>query len=692
MKKIFKRSISIMICSFMSLLTFSADNVNAQLVTNGSFENTTLGPVTGNDVEGWLLLVDSDVNPEPNFEIVEDMVQHGNHALKIVINAIGSNEWSIQAVADSIPVEPGKTYSYSIWAKTENPGSQINFTIGNYDYNEYGVIRLATLSNIWQEFTFQFTITDQETFARAPIHFSIAANVGDTIYIDNLEIELPEVWEGPPLATGHSKFLGSAYSTTQAPNFESYWNQVTPENAGKWGSVERVRDVMNWSSLDAAYNFAKENGFAFRFHVLVWGNQQPAWIESLPASEQLEEIEEWFAAVANQYPDIDYLEVVNEPLHDPPDSPGNGGGNYIQALGGSNGLYGTGWDWVIKAFELARQYFPDSTKLMINDYNIVRSSSNTANYLTIINLLQERGLIDGIGFQAHGGQVNTTPVATLRSNLDNLVATGLFVQVTEMDVDGQTDEQQVTEFKRIFPLFWQHPAVVGITLWGWRPVCYNPTGNLINPDGTERPALQWLRTYLSSPFPPLAPVLISPDAVGDQPLNPTLIWHSAVYATSYHLQVATTSAFTPVIVDTTVADTLLQLSPIDANKRFFWRVRAANEHGISGYSTTACFMTGDYITTVEEHAGLPTEFKLFQNYPNPFNPTTHIRYNIAKTTIVTLKVFDILGNEIQILVNEVKSPGQYTVTFDDQKIASGVYYYRLNAGSFSETKKLILLK
>ena len=120
------------------------------------------------------------------------------------------------------------------------------------------------------------------------------------------------------LAEGHDKFLGNVYSTAQLPKFADYWNQVTPENAGKWGSAEPVRDVMNWTTLDAAYNFAKNNGFPFRFHVLVWGNQQPAWIENLPADEQLDEIEEWFNAVADRYPEADYVEVVNEPLHDPP--------------------------------------------------------------------------------------------------------------------------------------------------------------------------------------------------------------------------------------------------------------------------------------------------------------------------------------------------------------------------------------
>jgi endo-1,4-beta-xylanase len=105
-----------------------------------------------------------------------------------------------------------------------------------------------------------------------------------------------------PLAQGKPKFLGSAHSGPQATNFLAYWNQVVPENAGKWGSVESTRDSMNWTELDTAYHLAKNNGLPFRYHILVWGNQQPTWIESLPQAEQLEEIQEWFAAVAQRYP------------------------------------------------------------------------------------------------------------------------------------------------------------------------------------------------------------------------------------------------------------------------------------------------------------------------------------------------------------------------------------------------------
>jgi hypothetical protein len=101
----------------------------------------------------------------------------------------------------------------------------------------------------------------------------------------------------------------------------------------------------------------------------------------------------------------------------------------------------------------------------------------------------------------------------------------------------------------------------------------------------------------------------------------------------------------------------------------------------------------DNPTGVETLAAvLPTQNQLEQNFPNPFNPATNIRYNISKTSQVTLKVFDILGRQVQTLVNTMQAPGQYTVTFTAQNLASGIYFYRLEAGTFTETKKLILLK
>ena len=300
-----------------------------------------------------------------------------------------------------------------------------------------------------------------------------------------------------PLAEGQPKFLGSAYAAAQAREFAEYWNKVTPENAGKWGEVEAVRDQMDWTLLDEAYHFAKGNDLPFHMHVMVWGNQQPEWMETLPPAEQRAEIEEWFAAVAQRYPDLDYVEVVNEPLNDPPGKDDEGGGNYIAALGGAGA---SGWEWIVQSYRLARQYFPRS-KLLINDYDITNKPDNTRRYRGIVELLQKENLVDGIGVQAHSfATTSEWPMDVHRANLDSLAQTGLPIYVTEMDIDGPTDAEQLASYRRVFPVFWEHPAVKGITLWGYRPGMWRTKEGayLIREDGSERPALEWLRRYLST--------------------------------------------------------------------------------------------------------------------------------------------------------------------------------------------------
>jgi len=98
------------------------------------------------------------------------------------------------------------------------------------------------------------------------------------------------------------------------------------------------------------------------------------------------------------------------------------------------------------------------------------------------------------------------------------------------------------------------------------------------------------------------------------------------------------------------------------------------------------------IGSTDGNEGLITSYQLEQNYPNPFNPNTKIKYTIPAESFVQLKIYDVLGNEVATLVNEEKSTGSYTVDFDASNIPSGVYFYTLNAGSFNETKKMILMK
>ena len=780
--------------SVMLTLFFISFAISAQLNTNGSFENSAVDTVSGTDVEGWVIEMGN--GADAVFQIVDDTVQSGNRAMKITVNAIGSNAWDIQVIGDSIPAQQGETYRYSIWAKSSG-SSQVNFTVGNYSYTEYANIIRPSAPNVttkWQEYTFEFTVTDAVDYIRAPLHFSIAANTGDSIYIDNFKIinvkdemetlkpviveaesgitgsyfstqqdgdvtyitttvdftglsspddtnrvatynvtfldsgyyslfarlrvgpgnfnddsffyprgfgekndtasadwvfvnglasagfsgpgdivdgpggagsevwkwvnvtnntysgvpgdtffvsldsltrtfqiasredglyfdkfafgksylnytvenldsveagsvgEPVEVWNGPALASSQPKFVGNIYSAPQINNFVAYWNQVTPENAGKWGSVEGVRNNMNWNALDAAYNLAKDNDLPFDFHVLIWGAQQPAWIDTLQPADQLAEIREWFQAVADRYDNIDYLQVVNEPLpgHNPPDGT-NGRANYKAALGGNGD---TGWDWVVNAFKMAREIFPAETKLMINDFGILGNTSSTAQYLSLIRLLQSQDLIDVIGVQGHAFTTGA-PVVSMQRTLDSLATTGLPIQVTELDIDGPSDAIQLQDYQRIFPALYEHPGVMGITLWGWRPGLWRETAYLVNNDGSERPALEWLHAYLDS-------------------------------------------------VDVTVS--------------------------------------------VEDPSKMPFAYQLYNNYPNPFNPSTTISFDLPQSSDVKLIVYDLLGRKVSEIFKGNMNAGHHETKFNASKLSSGIYFYKLEAGGFVSVKKMMLMK
>ncbi len=301
-----------------------------------------------------------------------------------------------------------------------------------------------------------------------------------------------------------SRDLSSSNITTTPANWLTYWNQVTPSNAGKWGFIEGQRDVMKWEGLDKAYQLAKDNGLKFKQHTLIWGNQQPAWLENLSSEEQLEEIEEWIMEFCTRYPGTDQIDVVNEARANKPDGGEKGNGtnraNYIDALGG---LGDTGVDWVIKAFELARKHCPNA-ELILNDYGILNNPGNRNEHIALANILKNRGLIDGIGVQGHSFTIENMSAEQMKFSLDQLGATELPVYISELDIDaeGQNPENtQLTRYKNLFPVMWEHPNVAGITLWGyvkdhmWRETAYLVHGEEVGAD--ERSALEWIKSYVN---------------------------------------------------------------------------------------------------------------------------------------------------------------------------------------------------
>jgi endo-1,4-beta-xylanase len=291
------------------------------------------------------------------------------------------------------------------------------------------------------------------------------------------------------IAAGKSKWLGNVTRDSVPSNFGTYWNQVTPENSTKWGSVEGTRNQMNWAAADAAYNWAQQNGYPFKFHTFIWGSQFPNWLTNsgLTQAQQRAEIEQWMQLACQRYPNTFAIDVVNEPIKTPLP--------FTAALGGTGS---TGWDWVITSFQLARQYCPN-IKLLINEYGTENDPPVRATYKTIINLLKTRGLIDGVGIQAHHFNIDNMNRAAVTTMLNDYATLALDVYVSELDViANNTDASQLAKYQDVFPGFWEHSSVKGVTLWGyivgetWR----DGTG-LVTVNGTERPAMVWLKQYVA---------------------------------------------------------------------------------------------------------------------------------------------------------------------------------------------------
>jgi endo-1,4-beta-xylanase len=502
------------------------------------------------------------------------------------------------------------------------------------------------------------------------------------------------------LALGKDKFLGCATSANIWPGLNVYWNQVTPGNDGKWESVEGVQGQYNFTNLDNIYNYALNNGLLFKEHCLVWGNQQPGWIAGLDSAARRAAVRKWIDTIGHRYPSISFVDVVNEPFHAPP--------VYAKALGDS-GV--TGWDWVITAFQWARESCALGVKLILNEYNILSNYDVTTNYINLISLLKVRGLIDGIGIQGHyfefrsrvgasGGY--TYDINTIKLNLNRLATLGLPIYITEFDVDEPVDATQLAQYQIYFPIFWDHPAVKGITFWGyiqsdvWTSF---PETYLLRSDGSERPVLPWMRTYILVGPPPAIPSLVSPKSTSDENRKTTFVWRSAAYAKKYQLQVATDNVFSAIVLDTTITDTTFTLSdPLDANTMHFWRVCAINLAGVSAFSTMALFTTGtlDDVERIDER--IPGDFGLSQNYPNPFNPSTTIHYDVPKSAYVTITIYDVLGGVIATLVDGIQSARSHSVQWTPSGLGSGVYFCRMEARSqdgssiYASVKKLLFLK
>jgi hypothetical protein len=214
-----------------------------------------------------------------------------------------------------------------------------------------------------------------------------------------------------------------------------------------------------------------------------------------------------------------------------------------------------------------------------------------------------------------------------------------------------------------------------------------------NAGGTSDWSSVWSFTVNSQVVvPPAVPQLISPnDGIEYLPPDIRFSWYASSRAGSYRLQIADNNSFTAIIFeDSLLTDTSRQVNGIAAGQHF-WRVNASNAAGTSDWSSVRSFSVGSHLGE-NPVSDLPTQFALMHNYPNPFNPTTTINYQLPKSAKISLRLYDLSGREVVTLVNAVQSAGYYSVIFNAANLPSGAYFYRLQAGNFVETKKLLLVR
>jgi endo-1,4-beta-xylanase len=288
------------------------------------------------------------------------------------------------------------------------------------------------------------------------------------------------VWPG--------KFVGNidTRSSIQA-DFARYWNQLSPENAGKWGVVQASSaTTFRWDTLDAMYQYCQDHGIVFKEHSFIWGASQPGWMGALDTTTGPAAVKGWMKAFCERYPNTRLIDVVNEP---PPHTTPT----YTNAIGGGTN---TTWDWVANSFTWAREACPGAV-LILNDYNNIESDTDLQRTLDIVTAIRKLGApIDAIGCQTHNPK--TFAASTLKENIDKIVAaTGLPVYITEYDIAVSDDEEQRRLYADHITMFWNHPDVKGITLWGFiSGATWLSNSGIMSADGTMRPAMTWLMDFL----------------------------------------------------------------------------------------------------------------------------------------------------------------------------------------------------
>jgi GH35 family endo-1,4-beta-xylanase len=445
----------------------------------------------------------------------------------------------------------------------------------------------------------------------------------------------------------------------------------------------------------AQLNWARRQGFTFRGHTLVWHNQTPpeffrsgytsarARLSKAVMIQRMDHyIHEVVRLIHEGWPGLlSAMDVVNESVEDETGADRTGSEWYTTF--GDN-------TYVMKAFELARkytvQYGETQMKLYYNEYN-TDNPGKAIGVVRICTPIFQAGYLDGIGIQGNGTVSYPSAAAWIASynRFDPICSE---MSITEYHVDVDTTSPTPTDFiaqknqyAMLFKCYLDRSSLSG------RGKIVSVTKAGLN---DKYDAFQKVQSSLWDSTDQCKPAFY---AIVDVGVNYHALDSLISYAGTLHGSDYTTMSWRNLYTALTSAKNAMATD-------YSASVSAATALSAANTSLKAALTNLVQATGVDEANSTTKVFALAQNYPNPFNPTTVISYQVPVTSRISLKVYDVLGQERATLIEGIDQPGNYKAMFDGRGLSPGVYFYRMHASqigsgqanTYVETRRLMLLK
>jgi endo-1,4-beta-xylanase len=440
----------------------------------------------------------------------------------------------------------------------------------------------------------------------------------------------------------------------------------------------------------AQLNWAKRQGFTFRGHTLVWHNQTPtqffrtgytstgAYLTKEKMTERLDNyIKSIISLIHANWPGLlSAFDIVNEAIDDNTGAVRRTSNEWYTVFGDST--------YIMDAFEFARkytvQYGETQIKLYYNDYN-TDVQTKADGIVRLLTPIYKAGFLDGIGMQNHNS-INVPTAQNFIASYNKFYPICNEMAVTELDVttgsanpSASVLAQQANQYGQLFKCFVERSYFSG------RGKIINVTKDGLNDAytfKTNQSSSLWDSNNQCKPaFYAVARVGIYYNKLDSLISFADSLKQSEYTSESWSELAATLDSAKSVMNQnfsfTVSADTALSTAENNL------------ETAVNGLVKIAT-----YVNVVKENN--PKTFSLSQNYPNPFNPTTRIKYSVPQDGYISLKVYNLLGQEVTKIFEGFQHAGSYVILFDGSKLASGVYLYQLKANNYLQTRKLILLK